>query len=351
MPRRANSASRPTRCAASNFIKPKAMPYTTPTGKVYDSGDFAGTMARAQEIADWDGFNKRAARSPSAPASCAASALRPISRPAAITGRKPRRVHARPRRRRHRADRLAVDRAGPRHRLRAARRRAARPAAGARARRAGRHRSRSRPAPAPAARARSRSAASRSTAPRKTLAEQLKQLAADALEASAGDMEIADGAVRVAGTDRVDFVCRSRRASAGQARAAHAPRTTSAPSSRPIPNGTHIAEVEIDPETGATAIVELRRGRRFRRHAQSAAARRPGAWRRRAGHRPGADGGHGLRRGVRPIAQRQLHGLRACRAPPTRRTSCSRRATCRARPIRSASRARARPAPSVPARR
>ena len=42
-----------------NFIKPKAMPYTTPTGKIYDSGDFAGTLARAQEIADWDGFNKR----------------------------------------------------------------------------------------------------------------------------------------------------------------------------------------------------------------------------------------------------------------------------------------------------
>ena len=46
-----------------NLIKPKALPYKTPTGKVYDSGDFAGTLARAQEIADWDGFNKRAAQS------------------------------------------------------------------------------------------------------------------------------------------------------------------------------------------------------------------------------------------------------------------------------------------------
>ena len=46
-----------------NFIKPKAMPYTTPTGKIYDSGDFAATMARAQELAGWDGFNKRAAGS------------------------------------------------------------------------------------------------------------------------------------------------------------------------------------------------------------------------------------------------------------------------------------------------
>ncbi|HMA71748.1 MAG TPA: xanthine dehydrogenase family protein molybdopterin-binding subunit [Xanthobacteraceae bacterium] len=46
-----------------NFIKPKAMPYTTPTHKVYDSGDFAGHMARAQEIIDWKGFGKRAATS------------------------------------------------------------------------------------------------------------------------------------------------------------------------------------------------------------------------------------------------------------------------------------------------
>src|SRR5664280_2679389 len=46
-----------------NLIKPKVMPYTTPTGKIYDSGDFAGGMTRAQEIADWNGFNKRAASS------------------------------------------------------------------------------------------------------------------------------------------------------------------------------------------------------------------------------------------------------------------------------------------------
>ena len=37
------------------------MPYATATGKVYDTGDFAGHMARAQELGDWDGFRKRAA--------------------------------------------------------------------------------------------------------------------------------------------------------------------------------------------------------------------------------------------------------------------------------------------------
>src|SRR3569832_2226582 len=43
-----------------NLIKSKALPYTTPTGKIYDSGDFARTMARAQELADWDNISKRA---------------------------------------------------------------------------------------------------------------------------------------------------------------------------------------------------------------------------------------------------------------------------------------------------
>jgi aerobic carbon-monoxide dehydrogenase large subunit len=46
-----------------NFIRPKAMPYTTPTGKVYDSGAFAAHLSRAQEIIDWKGFARRAAQS------------------------------------------------------------------------------------------------------------------------------------------------------------------------------------------------------------------------------------------------------------------------------------------------
>src|SRR4030081_493743 len=42
-----------------NFIKPKQMPYTTPTGQTYDTGDFAAHLARAQDVADWKGFSKR----------------------------------------------------------------------------------------------------------------------------------------------------------------------------------------------------------------------------------------------------------------------------------------------------
>jgi carbon-monoxide dehydrogenase large subunit len=42
-----------------NLIKPSQLPYATPTGKVYDSGDFAGGLKHAQELIDWKGFGKR----------------------------------------------------------------------------------------------------------------------------------------------------------------------------------------------------------------------------------------------------------------------------------------------------
>ena len=42
-----------------NFIKRNAMPYVTTMGKNYDTGDFAGHMARAQELAGWEDFRHR----------------------------------------------------------------------------------------------------------------------------------------------------------------------------------------------------------------------------------------------------------------------------------------------------
>jgi carbon-monoxide dehydrogenase large subunit len=44
-----------------NFIAPGAMPYRTPTGFVYDSGEFAATMDRCLELADAKGFAARRA--------------------------------------------------------------------------------------------------------------------------------------------------------------------------------------------------------------------------------------------------------------------------------------------------
>ncbi|MDU6725564.1 MAG: xanthine dehydrogenase family protein molybdopterin-binding subunit, partial [Bradyrhizobium sp.] len=43
-----------------NFIPPRALPYKTATGKVYDSGDFSAHLKRAMEIAEWKEFPKRA---------------------------------------------------------------------------------------------------------------------------------------------------------------------------------------------------------------------------------------------------------------------------------------------------
>ena len=48
------------------FIKPKAMPYKTPTGKIYDSGDFAGTWRARRSSPTGTAFSKRAAQSQSA---------------------------------------------------------------------------------------------------------------------------------------------------------------------------------------------------------------------------------------------------------------------------------------------
>jgi carbon-monoxide dehydrogenase large subunit len=42
-----------------NFIPPRAMPYRTPNGPIYDSGEFEAIMDRAIALADWQGFKKR----------------------------------------------------------------------------------------------------------------------------------------------------------------------------------------------------------------------------------------------------------------------------------------------------
>ena len=85
------------------------------------------------------------------------------------------------------------------------------------------------------------------------LAEKIKRIAADELEASAADIELVDGTARIVGTDRsMGF--------AAIAKAAKKPDDLEGfgefvQDECTYPNGTHICEVEIDPETGATEIV------------------------------------------------------------------------------------------------
>jgi carbon-monoxide dehydrogenase large subunit len=85
------------------------------------------------------------------------------------------------------------------------------------------------------------------------LADQIKELAADELEVGIGDIELSDGTARVVGTDRsVSYAelagkatDKSKLSSLGEFKAEE----------HTYPNGTHVCEVEIDPETGRTEIV------------------------------------------------------------------------------------------------
>ena len=51
----------PDALRARNLVRPEDMPYHTPTGLVYDSGDFTENMAEALKLADRDGFAARSA--------------------------------------------------------------------------------------------------------------------------------------------------------------------------------------------------------------------------------------------------------------------------------------------------
>jgi carbon-monoxide dehydrogenase large subunit len=85
------------------------------------------------------------------------------------------------------------------------------------------------------------------------LAKNLKELAAETLEAAAADLELADGAVRVVGTDRaITFAAIAQRAGGGKRLPTEDAFT---PAEATYPNGTHIAEVEIDPDTGAAQLL------------------------------------------------------------------------------------------------
>lgn len=46
-----------------NFARPDQMPYTTPLGQVYDTGEFAAVLDLGKKTADWDGFAARKAAS------------------------------------------------------------------------------------------------------------------------------------------------------------------------------------------------------------------------------------------------------------------------------------------------
>ena len=87
----------------------------------------------------------------------------------------------------------------------------------------------------------------------RAVVDMAKPLAGDALEAAAGDISFEDGAFRIVGTDRAaDWEAVARAAAARDIDLRAVGRF--APENHTYPNGCHVCEVEVDPETGAVAI-------------------------------------------------------------------------------------------------
>jgi aerobic carbon-monoxide dehydrogenase large subunit len=235
-----------------NFITPRAMPYKTATGKVYDSGDFTAHMKRAMEIADWKEFPKRAKAAKkeglvrgiglatyvevcgTMGEETADVRLDPNGDVSVLIGTQssgqghqtayaqivaeqfglaPERVHVL----QGDTDRVATGfgTGGS----------ASIPTGGVSVERA-----------------------------THKLGANLREIAAETLEASIGDLEISDGAVRVAGTDRsVGFADLAKRPGADPSKLNAS--ATFASADGTFPNGTHLAEVEIDPATGIIKVV------------------------------------------------------------------------------------------------
>lgn len=235
-----------------NFIPPAALPYTTATGKVYDSGDFAGHMKRAMEIAAWKDFPKRA-RAARKDGLVRGIGMGTYVEVCGTIGEETAQVRLDPN-----GDvsvLIGSQSSGQGHQTAYAQLvseqfglpmervhvfqgdtdliatglgtggSSAIPSGGVSVQRATRK-----------------------------LGEQLKSLAADSLEAGPGDLEINDGVIRVAGTDRtVTFAALAATAKADAEKLAASEKFSSAAGT--FPNGTHIAEVEIDPATGVVRIV------------------------------------------------------------------------------------------------
>jgi len=235
-----------------NFIAPRAMPYKTATGKIYDSGDFTAHMKRAMEIAGWKDFPKRA-RAAKKHGLVRGIGMSSYVEVCGTVGEETANVRLDPN-----GDvtiLIGTQSSGQGHQTAYAQLVAEQfglapervhivqgdtdqvatglgtggsasiPTGGVSVERATRE-----------------------------LGTRLKEIAAEALETSPGDLEIDEGVVRIAGTDRsISFVDLARRPGVDSSKLNASATFTSADGT--YPNGTHLAEVEIDPATGIIRIV------------------------------------------------------------------------------------------------
>ncbi len=242
----------PDAVRAQNFVKPSEMPHKTQTGPVYDSGEFEGHMRRAMEVADWKGFKARAA------ASKKAGRIRGIGMASYIEacgGGGPE------------SSTVILEKDGtvtvligtqsngqghetaysqlvsqhldiPMDRIRVVQGDTDRVETGS-----GTGGSRSIPVGG--------AALNKAT---EILTDNLKQLASEKLEAATGDLEVVGGAVRVVGTDKA-LELAAIAALPGATPAMLKVHQSWTPPEATYPNGTHVCELEIDPGTGGTEIL------------------------------------------------------------------------------------------------
>ena len=142
-----------------------------------------------------------------------------------------------------------------------------------------------------------------------------KQAAAEVLEAAPADIAFADGRFSIVGTDRgIDIIAlaatqRQKAAAGEQAITLDAAEVVNV-AEHTFPNGCHMAEVEVDPETGVVEIVRYRVCDDFGKTVNPMIVRGQVHGGVAQGSGPGVAGTCQLRRDVRPASVRQLHGLR-----------------------------------------
>lgn len=242
----------PDAIRALNFVKPESMPHKTQTGPVYDSGEFEGHMRRAMDVADWKGFKTRLKSSSKAGKirgigmacyieACGGGGPESATVILEKDGTATVLIGTQSNGQGHEtaysqlvAQHLDI----PLDRVRVVQGDTDRVATGA-----GTGGSRSIPVGGAALDKAS-----------SILTDNLKQLASEKLEAGVGDLEIVNGAVRVVGTDRGLDLAQIAALPGAKPELLKVHQSWEPPEAT-YPNGTHICELEVDPATGGTEIL------------------------------------------------------------------------------------------------
>ncbi len=243
---------KPEAVRTQNFIKPKQMPYKTQTGPVYDSGEFGGHMREAMDRANWSGFASRAK------IAARTGKLRGIGMACYIEacgGGGPESAWVTIEADGSASVKIGTQSNGQGHEtayMQLVSQELDLPPEKIRVLQgdtdliehgSGTGGSRSIPV----------GGAALAHASRK-VADNLKALAADKLEAAVGDLEISGGGVRIAGTDKGLSFAEIAKLPGATPDMLNVKDTWKPPEAT-YPNGTHVAEIEIDMETGATTVV------------------------------------------------------------------------------------------------